>query len=131
EILEESSRGKKCEGMEGLIKEGNEAIQEEEEDLLCDIAMISAAQRVEHYEIAAYNAVIRHCEHLNLDDVRELLEQNLQEEEAADEKLGSICEELCTRAASMGSEEDVEEEEEEEQRPAARAQGRKTARARS
>jgi ferritin-like metal-binding protein YciE len=131
EMLEASSRGKKCEGMEGLIKEGNEAIQDEEEDLLCDIAMISAAQRVEHYEIAAYRAVIRHCEHLNLDDVRELLEQNLQEEEGADEKLGTICEELCTRAASMGSEGEEDSEEMEEEKPAMRAQGKKTARARS
>jgi ferritin-like metal-binding protein YciE len=133
EMLEASSRGKKCEGMEGLIKEGSETIEDENEDLLRDIGMISAAQRVEHYEIAAYRAVIRHCEHLNLDDARELLEQTLQEEEAADEKLGSICEELCTRAASMGSEgeEGGEEGMQEDERPQVRMGPKKVARARS
>src|SRR5436190_14944811 len=58
QLLEASSRGKKCEGMEGLIKEGDEAVEDEKDELICDIAMISAAQRVEHYEMAGYQAVI-------------------------------------------------------------------------
>ena len=131
QLLEASSRGKKCEGMEGLIKEGDEAVEDEKDELICDIAMISAAQRVEHYEMAGYRAVIRLAEHLGMDEVRELLEQNLAEEEAADEKLGSIGETLCGKAVSMDQEGSEDNEEADEEQVAMKAEGKKTSRARS
>jgi len=88
--FEESTRGAKCAGMEGLIEEGKKALEEDMEDDVRDCAIICAAQRVEHYEIAAYGCARTFAEQLGHTEAAELLQQTLDEEKAADEKLTQI-----------------------------------------
>jgi ferritin-like metal-binding protein YciE len=93
EILEshdETFRGAKCKGMEGLIKEGSEMIEEDGDDDVRDAGLISAAQRVEHYEIAGYGCARTYAELLGDNDGAELLQQTLDEEKATDRKLTEI-----------------------------------------
>jgi ferritin-like metal-binding protein YciE len=84
--------GKKCHAMEGLVEEGKEVIDEDGDESVIDAALIGAAQRVEHYEIAAYGTVRAMAETLGHRDVAKLLQQTLDEEGAADKKLTSIAE---------------------------------------
>ena len=92
EILEVKPGGKKCKGMEGLIAEGKEALEEDGEDAALDAAIIAAAQRVEHYEISAYGTARALAERLGDRKIIQLLEATLEEEKAADEKLTQIAE---------------------------------------
>lgn len=82
--------GKKCKAMEGLIEEGKEVLEAEGPPQLIDAALIGAAQRVEHYEMAGYGTARAFAEQLGRDDVAKLLQQTLDEETAADEKLTTI-----------------------------------------
>jgi ferritin-like metal-binding protein YciE len=91
--------GKKCKAMEGLIEEGSEVIEAEGPGPVIDLALIAAAQRVEHYEIAAYGSVRTLADQLGHDEVVELLQATLDEESAADEKLSSVSEEEILPAA--------------------------------
>ena len=84
-------RGKTCKGMKGLIDEGKEAMDEFEDDVL-DAGMIGAAQKVEHYEIAAYGTARAHAQILGLNKVAKLLQQTLDEEAATDKKLTQLAE---------------------------------------
>ena len=88
ETLGEKGTGKKCLGMEGLVKEGTEIMGEDFEDAMMDAALISAAQRVEHYEIAGYGCVRIFARLLGDEKAAELLQQTLDEEAEADKKLG-------------------------------------------
>jgi ferritin-like metal-binding protein YciE len=88
--IRESSKGKTCEGMKGLPKEGEERIKEGGEPEVVDAGLISAAQRVEHYEIAAYGSARTYAELLNETEVANLLSQTLEEEKSADQKLTTI-----------------------------------------
>jgi ferritin-like metal-binding protein YciE len=107
--LGEKPTGKKCAGMEGLIEEGKEMMDEFEDDVL-DAAMISAAQRVEHYEIAAYGTVRTYAELLGHDRAVELLEQTLEEEKETDQKLTELAGTINVEAVNAeGSDEDEEE----------------------
>ena len=90
--LERSPKGKRCKGMAGLIEEGSEMMKEDAEPEVLDAALISAAQRVEHYEIAAYGTVRTYAERLGLDKHSRLLQQTLDEEGEADKKLTQIAE---------------------------------------
>jgi ferritin-like metal-binding protein YciE len=110
--LEESPKGKKCKGMEGLIEEGAEAIGEYEGDLL-DAALIGAAQRVEHYEIAGYGTVRAMAEELGESEQVSLLNETLEEEKATDEKLTELSGDVNAQANQdeEASEEDAEQEE--------------------
>ena len=90
--LGKKGTGKTCEGMKGVLEEGSEVIQEIEKGPVRDAGLISAAQRVEHYEIAGYGSVRSFAELLGKTDIVELLEQTLDEEKAADEKLTKISE---------------------------------------
>ena len=92
--LDKAARGKHCKGMEGLLTEGAELIEEEETGAPLDAAMICAAQKVEHYEIAAYGSLIAYAKLLDMSDAVELLEATLAEEKEADETLTSIASEL-------------------------------------
>jgi ferritin-like metal-binding protein YciE len=92
--LGEKPTGKKCMGMEGLIKEGGEAAEEDYEDDAKDAALIGAAQRVEHYEIAAYGTVRAMAEKLGEDAAVKLLSQTLQEEKDTDVKLSGLADEI-------------------------------------
>jgi len=90
EIIDKKAVAKKCEAMDGLMKEGEEIMKESEEGAMCDAGIISAAQKVEHYEIASYGILRQFAETLGLDDAVELLEATLEEEKAADEKLTEV-----------------------------------------
>jgi ferritin-like metal-binding protein YciE len=110
EAMDESPKGKKCAGMEGLVKEGSEVMDEDFEGAVMDAALIGAAQRVEHYEIAAYGTVIAFANQLGESEHASLLKQTLEEEKETDEKLTSLSEEINSQATSegMGSEEEEE-----------------------
>jgi ferritin-like metal-binding protein YciE len=90
--LDETPKRKKCKGMEGLIEEGNEKCQEEGEPAVVDAGIISAAQRVEHYEIAAYGAAVAFAEECGEAEAAALLQATLDEEKAADRTLNAIAE---------------------------------------
>jgi ferritin-like metal-binding protein YciE len=90
--LEEPPGGKTCRGMEGLIEEGSEVIEEDADPSVKDAALIVAAQKAEHYEIASYGSLCIFAETLGLDRIKQLLKQTMAEEEAADEKLTQIAE---------------------------------------
>ena len=92
EELGESPSGKVCVGMKGLLEEGEEATHKRVTGTLRDALIIAGAQRVEHYEISAYGTAIAWAKQLDLDDVVDLLDESLDEEAAADEKLTSIAE---------------------------------------
>ncbi len=87
-----SPRGKKCVGMEGLIEEGNELLKEDTEPEVLDAGLIAAAQKVEHYEIAGYGTARAWAEQLGYDRAAQLLQQTLDEESMANEKLTQIAE---------------------------------------
>jgi ferritin-like metal-binding protein YciE len=88
--LNASPRGKKCVGMEGVIEEGKELLNMQGQPEVIDAGLIGAAQRVEHYEMAGYGTARAHAEQLGHSDAVQLLQQTLNEEEAADEKLTQI-----------------------------------------
>ena len=90
--LNASGKGKKCKGMEGLLEEGKEVLEEDTEDAIRDAALIGAAQRVEHYEIAAYGTAQAFAKILGHDDIVKLLDETLEEEKAADSKLNDLAE---------------------------------------
>jgi ferritin-like metal-binding protein YciE len=98
DALGEKPTGKKCEGMAGLIKEGGEAAEEDYEGDVKDSALIGAAQRVEHYEIAAYGTVRAMAEKLGEDDAVELLSKTLQEEKDTDVKLSDLSDKMKVEA---------------------------------
>lgn len=85
--------GKKCRAMEGLIEEGGEMLSAAGEEKIIDLGLIGAAQRIEHYEISAYGTARALAEQLGEEEVVELLQKNLEEEAAADERLTAISEE--------------------------------------
>jgi ferritin-like metal-binding protein YciE len=90
--LGESLKRKKCKGMEGLLEEGKEIMEEKEDSPALDAALIASAQKVEHYEIASYGTLCAWAKLLEEREALELLQQNLSEEEATDEKLSQIAE---------------------------------------
>ena len=91
--LGKPARGKKCLGMEGLLAEGKEMMEEDMEPEVLDAALISAAQRVEHYEIAAYGTLRTYARQLGYDNHAQLLQQSLDEEGEADKLLTPDCRE--------------------------------------
>ena len=132
-IVGAPAKGKACKGMKGLLEEGNEAIQEEDKGELRDLAMIAGAQKVEHYEIAAYGTLRTLAEQLDLSDAVELLQQTEDEEKAADSKLTEIAMMIYESASDAEEDEDEEEDEEQPARTTAvksRAEGGKTRTAR-
>jgi ferritin-like metal-binding protein YciE len=107
-LLGEKPQGKTCEGMHGLMKEGEQIIAEFAKSPVLDAAIIGTAQKIEHYEISAYGTARTMAEMLGQQDAAELLEETLEEEKATDETLTEIAE-------SIMSGEDIEDEEEEEE----------------
>lgn len=117
ESLDESPKGKKCMGMEGLVKEGSEVMEEDFEGPLMDAALIGAAQRVEHYEIAGYGTVSEFARTLGETEHVSLLEETLQEEKDTDEKLTELAKEINSQAnEESGEESDQDNEEKKEPR---------------
>jgi ferritin-like metal-binding protein YciE len=127
EALDESPKGKKCAGMEGLIKEGSEVMEEDFEGAVMDSALIGAAQRVEHYEIAAYGTVIAFAEQLGESEHVSQLKETLEEEKETDEKLTSLSEDINAQANSESGESEDQNEEDDEERLEAEAGSDSTA----
>jgi ferritin-like metal-binding protein YciE len=100
EMLGESPKGKKCAGMEGLVEEGSEVMKEDLEGAVLDAALIGAAQRVEHYEIAAYGTARALAETLGESEHVSLLEATLAEEKETDEKLTDLAKQINQQAVS-------------------------------
>ena len=98
--LEESPKGKKCKGMEGLLREGGEMIAEDLAPEELDAGLISKAQRVEHYEIAGYGCVSTYAKLLGEDAAEALLRQTLEEEKETDEKLTDLASSINLEAAA-------------------------------
>jgi ferritin-like metal-binding protein YciE len=103
--LGEDPKGKKCKGMEGLVEEGSEAI-EEYEGSVRDVALIGAAQRVEHYEMAGYGTIIALAGELGEDKHAGLLEKTLEEEKETDAKLTALSETVNAEAAAQDDDEE-------------------------
>ncbi len=99
ETLGTSPKGKKCKGMEGLLEEGSEMCDEDGDDTVRDAGIIASAQRVEHYEIAAYGSTLAFATTMGHSEIAELLELTLNEEKEADELLSQIAEEDVNSAA--------------------------------
>jgi ferritin-like metal-binding protein YciE len=118
--LDMPARGKKCEGMQHLISEGNEMIAECEDDDTRDAVMIAAAQKVEHYEIASYGTIRTWANLLGQQEIAAILEETLEEEKAADLKLTGIAESFVNAAAARPGDEEEEEAQRGRQRRAAR-----------
>ncbi len=98
QMLDESPKGKKCKGMEGLIEEGSEVMEQDYEGSLLDAALIGAAQRVEHYEIAGYGTARSFAESLGESDHVSLLNETLEEEKEIDQKLTELAQQVNTEA---------------------------------
>jgi ferritin-like metal-binding protein YciE len=98
ETLGKSPRGKTCHGMQGLLEEGSEMISESEKGPVRDAGLISAAQRVEHYEMAGYGSVREFASILGQNEIASLLEKTLEEEKAADEQLSGIAKKVNPQA---------------------------------
>jgi ferritin-like metal-binding protein YciE len=96
---DESTRGPKCEGMEGVLKEGDEIIEEDAEDEVRDAGLIAASQRVEHYEMAGYGCARTYAELLGDPNGAELLQTTLTEESDTDKKLTDLAESVINVGA--------------------------------
>lgn len=103
-LIEVKAESKKCEAMEGLIKEAKEIMESCEEGSMCDAGIIAAAQKVEHYEIATYGTLRQFAETLEMPKVVELLEKTLQEEKEADLHLSEVAMTAINVAAAEAAE---------------------------
>jgi len=103
--LDAKPRGKTCDGMKGLIEEAKKAMEEIDAGGLRDVALIAAAKRVEHYEMAAYQTVIKLAEAMENSTASGLLGETLSEEEEADGNLTALCDELLEGAMTSAEEE--------------------------
>jgi ferritin-like metal-binding protein YciE len=108
ENLEENVRGKHCEGIAGIIDEGKAIMAEDFDEATMDACLIAAGQRAEHYEIAAYGTLIAWARAMGHDEAADLLQENLDEEKAADEKLSSLAEGGINQNAADDSHPDEE-----------------------
>jgi ferritin-like metal-binding protein YciE len=131
ELLGKRPTGKVCKAMQGLVEEGKEQLESDEEGATKDVCIAGAALRVEHYEIAGYTAAIAIAESLGHDEVVELLTENLHEEEEAGRKVQEQAVSLIEEASSEGEEEeeqeDGEEEDEEQEKEAPARASKKSA----
>lgn len=98
-------KSEKCKAMEGLVEEGQKIIKEHTDNVTRDVALIIAAQKVEHYEIAAYGSLVELADVLGLDKVADILETTLQEEKETDDLLSEIAQQVNDEAFEYNSEE--------------------------
>ena len=113
--LGEDTESEKCKGMEGVLKEGSDLVKEVSEGIR-DAAIIAAAQRVEHYEMAGYGTARTYATLLGFEEAAGLLEQTLEEEKEADQTLSDLAEELNVEALEAGESAETEETEQETER---------------
>jgi ferritin-like metal-binding protein YciE len=121
EGLGEKVRGKHCDGIEGIIEEGKSVMEEDFDETTMDACLIASGQRAEHYEMAAYGTLVAWANALGHADAAELLQETLDEEKAADEKLTSLAEGGINQEAADAA----RPEEEETERKAAPSRGAK------
>jgi ferritin-like metal-binding protein YciE len=107
--LGEAARGKRCQGMEGIVEEGKEILEEDGQEAVIDAALIAAAQKVEHYEIASYGCLVTYATLLGKRDIANLLKQTLAEEENTDKALTALGEGGINEAAVAAHSEADEE----------------------
>jgi ferritin-like metal-binding protein YciE len=103
ELLGKPARGKTCEAIQGIIAEGEEIMEEYKGSVALDAGLISSAQAVEHYEIARYGTLIEWAGQLGMDEAVELLQQNLAEEEATDQKLTELARASANQKAAKSA----------------------------
>jgi ferritin-like metal-binding protein YciE len=130
--LQEKPRGKHCDGIAGIIEEGNSLLEEDIEESAIDACLIAAGQRAEHYEMAAYGSLVAWAKVMGHTDAADLLQETLDEEKAADEKLsslaeGGINEQAAESAHAKDSDEDSEDEDDSPKREVKTKSGRKSA----
>lgn len=101
--------GKHCSGMEGLLEEGKEALEEDEEGPAFDLGICGGSLRVEHYEIAGYSAAIEMAKGLDLDDIAQLLNETLVEEQSAAEKITAAAASMIEEAAQTDPEDEEDQ----------------------
>lgn len=106
EALDEPAKAKTCKAMQGLIEEGKEMMEEHKDSAMGDAALIAAAQKIEHYEIATYGTICTWCDLLGLDEASDLLKETLDEEKTADETLTEVAESEINVEAVTESEEE-------------------------
>ena len=109
--LDEPVRGKHCDGIAGIIEEGKSIMEEEFDDSTMDACLIAAGQRAEHYEMAAYGTLVAWARAMGHDEAADLLQETLDEEKAADEKLTSLAEGGINQSAADVAHPDEEDEE--------------------
>ena len=125
ETLDEKVRGKHCDGIAGIIEEGKSVMEEDFDDATMDACLIASGQRAEHYEMAAYGTLVAWARAMGHTDAADLLQETLDEEKAADEKLSALAEGGINQgAANAGSSEGAKDDEEE---PAAVGAGARNA----
>lgn len=100
ELLQEKPRGKHCAGIAGIIKEGSDLLEEDFDGAVLDAGIIAGAQRAEHYEMGAYGSVIAWAKQIGEGDIASLLEETLEEEKGADEKLSALAESSINQQAA-------------------------------
>jgi ferritin-like metal-binding protein YciE len=121
--LEEKVRGKHCSGIAGIIEEGAAVMQEDFDDATMDACLIAAGQRAEHYEMAVYGTLVAWARAMGHEEAADLLQETLDEEKAADEKLSSLAESGINQEAADTAHlepDQQDEDEEEEETPALR-----------
>lgn len=110
-LLDAPVRGRNCDGMQGIIEEGKKLMEEDASENVMDAGLIAAAQKVEHYEIAAYGSVKAWAELLGQDEITALMEETLEEEETTDKRLSEIAESMVNAEAAMSTSEESEDDE--------------------
>jgi ferritin-like metal-binding protein YciE len=125
ESIEEKPRSKHCDGIAGIIEEGKSIMGEDFDEATMDACLIAAGQRAEHYEMAAYGTLVAWARGMGHEEAANLLQEILDEEKAADEKLSTLAEGGINQEAASAAhpEEDDEDEEDEDSQPAARGRG--------
>jgi ferritin-like metal-binding protein YciE len=103
ESLGEAPKGKKCKGMQGLLKEGEDMMKELKDTNALDASLVASAQKVEHYEIASYGSLCAWARQMGHDEAADLLQENLDEEKATDGKLTEIAESVANQEAEQST----------------------------
>lgn len=135
ESLEEKPRGKHCDGIAGIIEEGKSVLEEDIEEDAVDACLIAAGQRAEHYEMAAYGTLIAWARAMEHTEAADLLEETLEEEKAADEKLTSLAEgginEQAASSAHGGDETEESGNDAEESKPVGKSRSNQSSASRA
>jgi ferritin-like metal-binding protein YciE len=124
ESLDEKVRGKHCDGIAGIIEEGSSIMKEDFDDTTMDACLIAAGQRAEHYEIAVYGTLVAWARAMGHNEAADALQENLDEEKAADEKLSALAEGGINQDAAEAAHPSDDEMEGEEEEPAKKTGGR-------